>query len=114
MTHYQLIHEEQFQGFDIAVYITPEDISPADCFDPEVDNIPELCEKIADGRLEWFIAKVAASRCGIELASEYLGANLYANALDFVNEPLGYFQDMRHEAVNHARAVIKQLTKGVQ
>jgi hypothetical protein len=84
MKHYELIHSEEYKGFDINFYVTYEDMHPRDLFDDAVEDIKELCQKIDDGHYVWFIAKVTASKHGIELAEDYLGGNLYDNAKQFV------------------------------
>jgi hypothetical protein len=112
MTHYELIHEEQAEGFTIRFYATPEDTHPRDCFDDSVDDIAEICRKIDDGYYYWFTAKVTASKHGIELASDYLGANLYENVCDFVSEH-DYYPDMRARVISEARETIHILAKEI-
>jgi hypothetical protein len=109
MTHWELIHEEQSAGFDIRFYAAPEDVHPRDCFDDTVDDIAEICRKIDIGVHHWFIAKVTASKHGIELASDYLGGNLYTDARDFVSED-DYYADMRARVIDEAKQTIHILT----
>jgi hypothetical protein len=108
MKHYELIHTEQYKGFDIKFYVTYEDMHPRDLFDDTVEDIKELCQKIDDGEYVWFIAKVTASKHGIELADDYLGGCLYDNEMQFVNEG-DYYADMRETVVKEATANIQLL-----
>lgn len=108
MTHYELIHTEQYKGFDINFYITYEDTHPRDLFDDNEWDIQEICRKIDNGTYVWFIAKVAASKNGIELAADYLGGNLYENAMQFVDEGY-YYADMREIVVKEATTNIQLL-----
>jgi hypothetical protein len=112
MQHYELIHTEQYQGFDISFYATHEDMHPRDCFDDSITDIDELCNKIDNGDYVWFIAKVTASKNGIELASDYLGGCLYDNLMQFVTED-GYYNDMRQAVLSEAKKAIQQLTNEV-
>lgn len=109
MTHYELINTEQYKCFDINFYITYEDTHPRDLFDDNEWDIQEICRKIDNGTYVWFIAKVTASKHGIELADDYLGGNLYENAMQFVTED-GYYADMREAVVMEAEAKIELLT----
>jgi len=109
MKHYELIHSEEYKGFDINFYVTYEDMHPRDLFDDAMEDIKELCQKIDDGHYVWFIAKVTASKYGIELADDYLGGNLYENEKQFVTED-GYYADMRESVFRQAEAIIDLLT----
>ncbi len=108
MTHYELIHTEQYKGFDIKFYVTCEDSHPRDSFDDTCWDVQELCNKINNGDYVWFIAKVTANKHGIELAADYLGGNLYENAMQFVTED-GYYADMRETVVMEATTNIELL-----
>lgn len=108
MMHYELIHTEQYKGFDINFYITHEDTHPRDLFDDNEWDIQEICRKIDNGTYVWFIAKVTASKNGIELAADYLGGNLYDNAMQFVTED-DYYADMREIVVREATTNIQLL-----
>ena len=110
MNHYELIHEEQSEGFTIRFYAAPEDMHPRDMFDETVEDIPQLCRDIDSGRFAWFTAKVTASKNGIELASDYLGGCLYDNVIDFVSEN-DYYADMRARVISEAREVIHVLVR---
>ena len=109
MQYYETIHTETRDGFDIVVSVTHEDTHPRDLFDDSIDDIDEMCRKIDEGYLSWFIARVQAFKCGVELASDYLGGNLYEDARDFIKESGGYYEDMLHNVTNEALQKIKQL-----
>jgi hypothetical protein len=110
MTYYELIHEEQSAGFTIRFYVAPEDTHPRDLFDPTVEDIDQLCRDIDSGRFCWFIAKVTASKNGIELAADYLGGNLYDSVQDFISDT-DYYADMRDRVITEAKQAIQELTR---
>jgi hypothetical protein len=98
------IHTFTKDGFDIRFAVIPELTHPNDHFD---DN-GETAQAINAGDYEWFIANVTASKNGIELADEYLGACCYATYADFMDEG-GYFDDMVDTAIDLARQNIATL-----
>lgn len=100
------IHEEERDGFTIRFFAMPEIEDPADCFFYDGDE--EIIQKIHDGYFEWFMAKVTASKAGVELGADYLGACCYENAREFVADP--YYEDMVSEALKQARNTIQELT----
>lgn len=95
--HWELIHEESREGFDIHFYAAPETDDPRDHFDDD----GETARAIAEGRYEWFVARVTASKHGVELGADYLGGCAYETAGDFVGP--GYYEDMVNEAIAQAR-----------
>lgn len=110
MTHWTLIHTEEVDGFEINFYAAPEDSHPRDSFDDSVDDIDEICRKIDNGFYAWFIAKVTASKAGIELASDYLGACLYESCQQFVTEN-AYYADMKERVIEEAKQTIHILAE---
>jgi hypothetical protein len=108
---WELVNEEHTEGFLICFYAAPEDSHPRDSFDPTVEDIDKICREIDEGRSHWFIAKVTASKNGVELAADYLGGNLYENVLDFVSEN-DYYADMRARVISDAKKKIVELTEG--
>ena len=112
MQHYELIHTEQYKGFDVSFYATHEHMHPRDSFDESCWDVDELCSKIDNGDYVWFIAKVTASKNGIELASEYLGGCLYDNEMQFVKDN-DYYNDMRQTVTNEAKKAIELLANEV-
>ena len=107
----ELINTETYEGFEIRFYACEEDASPQDCFALDVETETEIFRKIDAGLLQWFCAEVTASKNGIELASDYLGACCYESAQDFVRESGGYYEDMRANVIKDARAAIQSLTE---
>lgn len=108
----ELIHEEQAEGFAIRFYAMPEDSHPRDSFDDSVDDIAEICRKIDNGTYEWFVAKVTASKNGIELASDYLGACLYESCQQFVTDN-DYYADMKARVIEEAKQTIHVLAEAI-
>lgn len=108
MAHYELVHDEEYSGFDIRVYFTPELDNPQDHFDDA-----ETIRKINDGLYLWFTAKVTASKNGVELAADYLGACCYESVRDFV-QPGDYYDDMRDNVVRDAQRVIAGLCSNAE
>ena len=104
--HYTLIHSETVDGLDIRFYATPSDIDPRGQFD--FDGADEVIQGIQDGRYEWFDAKIAAFKNGIELASDYLGGCCYETFATFVTDG-GYYDEMRQTVINEARQAIVAL-----
>lgn len=104
--HWELIHEETREGFDIRFYAAPEIDSPDGAFDDD----GETAAAIYEGRLEWFIAKVTASRNDIQLAADYLGGCSYKSVRDFIRDD-DYYADMCEIVIAEARETIKKLTE---
>lgn len=103
--HWELIHEETREGFDIRFYAAPEIDSPEGAFDDD----GETAAAIYEGRVDWFMAKMTANRNGIELATDYLGGCAYKSVRDFIRED-DYYADMCQTVINEARAAIQKLT----
>lgn len=101
---------EKADGLEINFYTAPEVLHPRDLFDDSVDDIDEICQKINDGLYMWFVAKVTASKAGVELASEYLGGCLYESYEQFVTDN-DYYADMRDSVIKEAKQKIQMLTE---
>lgn len=102
-------HREEFEGFEINVYALPEYCDPEGQFATDDDDADaEIIRQIREGECAWFCAKVTASRNGIELGASYLGCCCYDTETNFIAER-DYFEDMRAEAVDNARAAIAAL-----
>jgi hypothetical protein len=104
MTHWETIHTETVDGFDIVFSVTPETDDPRDQFDDE----GETARGIEDGRYSWFVARVEAKRLGITLGVDYLGGNCYDSPQQFV-ESGDYYRDMVATAVEEARDILTKL-----
>lgn len=103
----QSAHTEEFEGFTINLELLPEDVQPDWDFESEEDRA-ETLRKIDAGVWLWFCAKVTASKHGIVLATDYLGACCYESADDFVTGSV-YYEDMRRTVVDEARRAITAL-----
>jgi hypothetical protein len=95
MQHWETIHEETRNGFDIVFSVAPEDMHPSD-------------EDIDRGRYCWFVARVQAFRAGVELAVDYLGGCLYDSPAEFVKAG-DYYADMVETVTGEAQAKIEEL-----
>lgn len=112
MPHWESIHTETRDGFDIELAFAPEEDAPRDHFatgDDEADA--QIVRDIESGRLMWFVARVTASRAGVVLGDNYLGGCCYRSAQEFM-APDGYYPGMVVEAVFDARATLAKLCKG--
>ena len=103
----ELIHKEQKEGFEIKFYACEEIMSLEDSFDYTDEEMSKLLQDIDRGNLCWFMAKVTASKEGVELATEYLGTCCYKSALEFISDD--YYQDMVHTVIKEAKAKIVKL-----
>jgi hypothetical protein len=108
MSYWETVHEEDFAGFHIKLEITSEDYAPDWDFENEEDRL-ETLQKIENGSLLWFVAKVSASRKGIELGSDYLGGCCYSSIQEFLQE--GYYVDMIDSAIAEARKTLEELAQ---
>jgi hypothetical protein len=108
MQHWETIHEETRNGFDIVFSVAPEDMHPSDSFDLEPEELAQLCEDIDRGRYCWFVARVQAFRAGVELAVDYLGGCLYDSPAEFVKAG-DYYADMVETVTGEAQAKIEEL-----
>lgn len=109
MSYWEKLHEEKAEGFEIVLSITPEDLDPADLFDPSFDDIEEIYRKINNGVYVWFCARVKAYKHGIELSAEYLGGLLYEDPREFITD--GGFEDLKYQAIEEAKKAIQLLTE---
>ena len=104
--HYETIETKKINGFDITFSIAPEDILPDWDFETDADR-HELLRKIDNGTLLWFVAKVTASKNGIELASDYLGGCCYESTDEFIED--AYYFDMVQNVITEAIDAIAKL-----
>ena len=109
MEHWEMIHTEERDGFLVTFSVAPETKDPRGQFMLEDGSDDEkIIERIHSGYYAWFIARVEASRAGIVLGTDYLGACCYESAQAFVTED-GYYPDMVDEALTAARATLASL-----
>jgi hypothetical protein len=108
MTHFETMHEKEQDGFTIRLSAAPED-HPIDWdFETEQDRL-DLLEKIDNGTLVYFSARVEAIKCGLVLATDYLGGCCYESVQAFVDEG-GYYQDMVDAVILEAGEMIEELS----
>lgn len=111
----EIIDNREVEGFTVQTYACEEEIpvrgnviaSGDDAADRAAED--EVLRKLEqDGLQHWFMAKVVVSKCGVELAEEYLGCCSYDSFADFLTEN-GYHSDMVATAMEAARLKIKEL-----
>ena len=111
MTHYETIHTETREGFQIVFSVTPEDMNPRGHFDDE--QIDEVLESIESDKWQWFVARVQAYKNGVLLGTDYLGGCLYPSFLEFITAA-DYYEDMVTEVIREAKQTIQELTEVTQ
>ena len=95
--------------FTIEVSYAPESTQLELVFDPSEEYFEELQEKLTTGEWEHFVLKVAAYYDGVEMASEYLGSNVSADPVDYINDDnVDYIADMVETVVKEARDLAYQ------
>lgn len=105
MEHQELVHEEEYKGFTIRLYLLPEYDHPD--WDMTEEEHKELYEKLRNNELLWFTAKVVAELDGHEFGTDYLGQCCYASVKDFMQGL--YYVDMKDTAIDEAKAALKML-----
>ena len=98
----ELVHEEEYKGLQICLYLLPEDN-----WDMPEQEREELERQIRDGHLLWFCARVVASMDGMKLAEDYLGGNCYESVDDFIASD--YYDDMKENVFKDACKEIENL-----
>lgn len=106
-TYWEESHRETIEGFEIVLFVTPEDMPPD--WDETEDERANTLRRIENGDLAYFVACVEARREGITLGKTYLGGCCYDSVRQFVREG-DYYGDMVHEAIAEARTIIEKLT----
>lgn len=124
MNSHKTFWEFRTAQFRVALEIEPEDMDPADSFEFQDD-----IDAVHNGEVEWFCARVAVYKDGMDLGSDYLGACAYKTVSEFYTshrdpDPMNrncsimrakheqnvsvchYFPDMVRQAVQAARANI--------
>jgi hypothetical protein len=108
MIHFETMHEKEQDGFTIRLSVTSESHTIDLDFETEQDRL-DLLEKIDNGTLVYFIARVEAIKCGLVLATDYLGGCCYESVQAFVDEG-GYYQDMVDAVILEAGERIEELS----
>lgn len=107
MCQEDLVHEEEYKGLVIKLFLLPEYDDPD--WDITEDELQELNEKIRNGDLLWFCAKVEASIDGHILGTDYLGGCCYESVEDFIDG--GNYIDMREYVFEESCKAIENLIK---
>jgi hypothetical protein len=103
-THWETIHTDTLDGFDIVVSVAPEEDNPRGYFDDD----GETAQAIADGVFDWFMVRVEAHKAGAVLASDYLGGCCYESPMAFVRAN-DYYADMVQNVIIDARETIRKI-----
>ena len=105
----ELVHEEEYKGLVIKLFLLPEYEYEYPDWEMTEDEEKELYKKIRNGDLLWFIAKVESSIDGHVLATDYLGGCCYESVEDFINDD--YYSDMKETVFENACKEIENLIK---
>ncbi len=107
--HWDVVHSEERNGFNIELAFTDEQDDPRGHFDSgDAEADQEVFDKIANGTYLWFCARLRVYKAGVVLGDDYLGGCCYASAADFMAEG-GYYEDMMHEAMTRAKDKLAEL-----
>ena len=98
-------------GFDIQFEALQEDMAVEDMlsFEETGCDHSSTIKAVNNGKYEYFMAHVVASKNGIELAEDFLGGCIYSTEEEFYNEKNGYFADMAQTVVTEAKETVKAL-----
>jgi hypothetical protein len=107
MRDYEQLAVFERNGFDVIVDKTYEDMHPNDCFDDSVSDVKELCRKIDNYELDWFLLRVRVMFEGLELGASYLGGCLYESAKEVLSD--GTAEDLIGEAMKEAKIRVVRL-----
>lgn len=119
MRYYDTLAELDRDGFNVIVDKTWEDCHPSDLFDTSLDpdtgkpyyDVDDMCRKIDQGVLDWFMLRVRVMHEDVELAVDYVGGFLYEDAREVLTD--GVAEDMIESALEQARARVPQLIQGL-
>ncbi len=96
------------QGFNLELRALVEDL-PIDKDLMDESLLEETLKQVNSGEVTYFCACVVASKCGIELGTEYLGACFEKELEDFKES--GYLEQMVEAALKEAKETMNQLNK---
>ena len=119
MRHWETLAEYDRDGFNVIVDKTWEDCHPSDFFDTSTDpdtgkpyyDVEEMCRKIDQGLLDWFMLRVRVMHEDVELAVDYVGGFLYEDAREVLTD--GVAEDMIESALAEARKRVPELIQGL-
>lgn len=116
MSHVWDVLEEREQGqLRIVVDKTWEDSHPQHCFDTSIDpdtgkpyfDIEDICNKIDNYELDWFMLRARVFYEDIELGSHVCGGFLYEDAREVLKD--GMAEDMIYGAMQEAKTRAAEL-----
>jgi len=99
--HWETIHADTIDGFDIIVSVAPEEDDPRGYFDDDGASNRRR-------RARWFMVRVEAHKAGAVLASDYLGGCCYESPMAFVRAN-DYYADMAQNVIIDARETIRKI-----
>jgi hypothetical protein len=99
-------------GYTVIVDKTWEDLNPRDLFDDSVMDVEEICRKIDNYTLDWFMLRVRVLVDEHELAREYVGGFLYEDAREVLRD--GTAEEMIAEAMITAKREVYRMYKKFQ
>jgi len=105
--YYDVLLEEQRGPYTVVVDKTWEDIHPNDCFDESAYDMKEICRKIDEGLLDWFMLRCRVLFEGTELACDYIGGFLYEDAREILTD--GVAEDLIECTLDAAREAAVEL-----
>ena len=112
MRHWDELARYEQDGFEIIIDKTWEDVSPRDLFDDAVTDIDEICRKIDNYDLDWFILRARAMLDGHELGSSIVGGFLYEDARETLKD--GTAEDLVYTALCEAKLEALRLIGSLQ
>jgi hypothetical protein len=110
--YYDTLLEETRGQFEIIVDKTWEDISPWDLFDDSITDIKEICRKIDDHQLDWFMLRARVFYEGVELADDIVGGFLYEDAREVLRD--GVAEDLIETALEGAKKQALEMKRKFQ
>lgn len=112
MRHWDELARYEREGFEIIIDKSWEDVSPRDLFDDAVTDIDEICRKIDNYDLDWFILRARAMLDGHELGSSIVGGFLYEDARETLKD--GTADDLVYQAICEAKLEALRLLGSLQ
>jgi hypothetical protein len=110
MRYYDTLATYEREGYEIIVDKSWEDLNPRDMF--ETEDADEICRKIDNGNLDWFMLRVRVLVEGLELDSEYLGGCCYEDAKEVLTD--GTAEDLIAQSLDNAKKQVYRLYKKFQ
>ena len=110
MRYYDTLATYEREGYEIIVDKSWEDLNPRDMF--ETEDADEICRKIDNGNLDWFMLRVRVLVEGLELDAEYLGGCCYEDPKEVLTD--GTAEDLIAQSLDNAKKQVYRLYKKFQ